>query len=222
MFMPDRASACALLAFRAAHGRHWKAKLLSLWSTGRDVDEADGAYLRHLRNQAGPSWLRQLTPRRWRAIERLAAPGDPVLAAVFLDRAREFHRGAQIGAPIALAPALHLLAISCELGLKAHLLGHGWTDDALARDIRHDLVRALDEARQLGLPAPGRPLADFIKSLGPAYAVHRIDALVAGGYACNIGAVLCETGQLLDAVAARLSPTMPGAATLLTSSSPSA
>ncbi len=39
MFMPDRASACALLAFRAAHGRHWKAKLLSLWSTGRDVDE---------------------------------------------------------------------------------------------------------------------------------------------------------------------------------------
>ena len=29
MFMPDRASACALLAFRAAHGRHWKAKLLS-------------------------------------------------------------------------------------------------------------------------------------------------------------------------------------------------
>ena len=64
MFMPDRASACALLAFRAAHGRHWKAKLLSLWSTGRDVDEADGAYLRHLRNQAGPSWLRQLTPRR--------------------------------------------------------------------------------------------------------------------------------------------------------------
>ena len=50
MFMPDRASACALLAFRAAHGRHWKAKLLSLWSTGRDVDEADGAYLRHLRN----------------------------------------------------------------------------------------------------------------------------------------------------------------------------
>src|SRR3546814_17508190 len=87
MFMPDRASACALLAFRAAHGRHRKAKLLSLWSTGRDVDEADGAYLRHLRNQAGPSWLRQLTPRRWRAIERLAAPGDPVLAAVFLDRA---------------------------------------------------------------------------------------------------------------------------------------
>lgn len=121
MFMPDRASACVLLAFRAAHGRHWKAKLLSLWSTGRDVGEADGACLRHLRNRAGPSWLRQLTPRRWRAIERLAAPGDPVLAAVFLDRARAFHRGAQIGASIALAPTLHLLAISCELGLKAHL-----------------------------------------------------------------------------------------------------
>ncbi|WP_226948576.1 hypothetical protein [Rhizorhabdus wittichii] len=152
----------------------------------------------------------------------MAAPGHPVLAAVFLDRARAFHRGAQIGASIALAPTLHLLAISCELGLKAHLLGHGWADDALVRDLRHDLVRALDEARQLGLPAPGRPLADFIKSLGPAYAVHRIDALVAGGYACDIGAVLCETTQLLDAVAACLSPAMPGAATLPTSSSPSA
>ena len=45
-------------------------------------------------------------------------------------------------------------------------------------------------AATLGItPAPGRPLADFIKSLGPAYAVHRIDALVAGGYACDIGAV---------------------------------
>jgi hypothetical protein len=49
--------------------------------------------------------------------------------------------------------------------------------------------------------------------------VHRIDALVAGGYACDIGAVLCETTQLLDAVAACLSPAMPGAATLPTSSS---
>src|SRR5690606_29905403 len=129
----------------------------------------------------GPSWLYQLTPHCGRAIERLAEPGDPALAAVFLDRARAFHRGAQLGAPVALAPARHLLAIACELGLKAHLLGHGWSADEVARAIRHDLVRALDEARQLGLPAPGRPLADFITSLGPAYAVHRIDALVAEG-----------------------------------------
>ena len=209
MFLPDRATARALLAFRAAHGRCWKAKLLSLWSTGRDVDEADGACLRHLRNQAGPSWLCRLTPRSWRAIERLALPGDPVLAAVFLDRAREFHRGAQLGAPVALAPALHLLAVACELGSKAHLLGHGWSGDEVARAIRHDLVRARDEARQLGLPVPGRLLADFIWRLGPAYAVHRIDALVAGGYACDINAVLCETTQLLDAVAAGLSSGMP-------------
>lgn len=222
MFMPDRATARALLAFRAAHGRCWKAKLLSLWSTGRDVDEADGACLRHLRNLAGPAWLRQLTPRRWHAIERLAAPGDPALAAVFLDRAREFHRGAQLGAPVAPAPALHLLAISCELGLKAQLLGHDWSGDEVARDIRYDLVRALDEARQLGLPGPGRPLADFITSVGPAYAVHRIDALVPAGYACDIDAILRETTQLLDVVAAGLSPAMPGDAILPTASCPSA
>ena len=80
MFMPDRASACALLAFRAAHGRHWKAKLLSLWSTGRDVDEADGAYLRHLRNQAGPSWLRQLTPRRPTGYQETVPPSIHTLA----------------------------------------------------------------------------------------------------------------------------------------------
>ena len=183
------------------------------------MDEADGACLRHARNQAGPSWLCRLTPRHWRAIERLAAAGDPVLAAVFLDRAREFHRGARLGAPVALAPALHLLAISCELGMKAHLLGHGWSDDEVARAIRHDLIRALDEARQLGLPAPGRPLADFIKSLGPAYAVHRIDALVAAGFVCDIDAVLCETTQLLDAVAGGLSPRMPSAASSPTTTS---
>ncbi|MDK4807870.1 MAG: hypothetical protein OC190_15165 [Novosphingobium aromaticivorans] len=118
MFMPDHPTARALLAFRAAHGRRWKAKLLFLWSTGRDVEEANGACLRQLRNQAGPAWLGQLSPRRWRAIERLAEPGDRQTASIFLDRAREFHEGARFGATVALAPALHLLAISCELGLR--------------------------------------------------------------------------------------------------------
>nr|QBM06448.1 hypothetical protein [uncultured bacterium] len=44
MFMPDHPTARALLAFRSAHGRRWKAKLLFLWSTGRDVEEADGGH----------------------------------------------------------------------------------------------------------------------------------------------------------------------------------
>ena len=73
MFMPDHSTARALLAFRAAHGRRWKAKLLFLWSTGRDVEEANGACLRQLRNQGGPAWLGQLSPRRWR-VPRSARP----------------------------------------------------------------------------------------------------------------------------------------------------
>ena len=155
MFMPDHPTARALLAFRAAHGRRWKAKLLFLWSIGRDVEEADGACLRQLRNQAAQAWLRRLSPRRWRAIERLAEPGDWQTASIFLDRAREFHEGARFGATVALAPALHLLAICCELGLKAYLMSRGWSHEEVARDIRHDLIAAFDEARRLGLPSPG-------------------------------------------------------------------
>lgn len=205
MFMPDHPTARALLAFRAAHGRRWKAKLLFLWSTGRDVEEANGACLRQLRNQGGPAWLGQLSPRRWRAIERLAEPGDRKTASIFLDRAREFHEGARFGATVALAPALHLLAISCELGLKAYLMSRGWSHEEVARDIRHNLLAAFDEARRLGLPSPGRILVDLLTSFGPAYAAHRIDALVADGYVCDFAAVLRATGSLLDAVAAGLS-----------------
>ena len=209
MFMPDHPTARALLAFRAAHGRRWKAKLLFLWSTGRDVEEANGACLRQLRNQGGPAWLGQLSPRRWRAIERLAEPGDRQTASIFLDRAREFHEGARFGATVALAPALHLLAISCELGLKAYLMSRGWSHDEVARDIRHDLIAAFDEARRLGLPSPSRILVDLLTSLGPAYAAHRIAALVADGYVFDFAAVLRATGSLLDAVAAGLSLPMP-------------
>ena len=72
----------------------------------------------------------------------------------------------------------------------------------------HHLV-AFDEARRLGLPTPGRILVDLLTSLGPAYAAHRIDALVADGYVCDFAAVLPATGSLLDAVAAGLSLPMP-------------
>ena len=139
MFMPDHPTARALLAFRAAHGRRWKAKLLFLWSTGRDVEEADGACPRQRRNQAGPAWLNQLSPYRWRAIGRLAEPGDRQTASIFLDRAREFHEGARLGAAVALAPALHLLAIfragARSLSYEPGLVERGGG----ARDVRHDL-----------------------------------------------------------------------------------
>ena len=209
MFMPDHPTARALLAFRAAHGHRWKTKLLFLWSNGRDVEEADGACLRQLRNQAGPAWLRRLSSHRWRAIKRLAELGDRQAASIFLDRAREFHEGARFGATVASAPALHLLAISCELGLKAYLMSRGWSHEEVASDIGHDLLTAFEEARQLGLPSRSRILVDVLTSLGPAYAAHRVDALVADGYVCDFAAALRATGSLLDAVAAGLSLPMP-------------
>ncbi len=207
MFMPDRLKVRALLAFRAAHGRCWKAKLLFLWSTGREVEEADGDCPRQRRNQAGPAWLNQLSPYRWRAIGRLAEPGDRQTALRFLDRAREFHEGARLGAAVALAPALHLLAISSELGLEAYLMSRGWSNPPPAPPppppppgraprgggrarCSSRLIAACDEARRLGLPSPGRILVDLLTSLGPAYAAHRIDALVVDGYVCDFAATL--------------------------------
>ena len=190
MFMPDRLKVRALLAFRAAHGRCWKAKLLFLWSTGREVEEADGDCPRQRRNQAGPAWLNQLSPYRWRAIGRLAEPGDRQTALRFLDRAREFHEGARLGAAVALAPALHLLAISSELGLEAYLMSRGWSNGGGRARCSSRLIAACDEARRLGLPSPGRILVDLLTSLGPAYAAHRIDALVVDGYVCDFAATL--------------------------------
>ena len=189
MFMPDRFTVRALLAFRAAHGRCWKAKLLFLWSTGRDVEEADGACPRQRRNQAGPAWLNQLSPYRWRAIGRLAEPGDRQTASIFLDRAREFHEGARLGAAVALAPALHLLAIF-RAGARSLSYEPGLVERGARARRSSRLIAACDEARRLGLPSPGRILVDLLTSLGPAYAAHRIDALVVDGYVCDFAATL--------------------------------
>lgn len=209
MFLPDRATARALLAFRNVHGRRWKAKLLMLWSTGRDVEQPDGAALRALRNQGGPAWLCRLTTPRWRAIARLAAAGDPALAGVFLRRAQDFHRSARLGMGIAHGPAVHFLAIACELGLKAFLLAHGWSDDESRKEIRHDLGRALKEARQLGLAVPGHALDDVVMILGRAYASHRIDALVARGLSFDLDAALDSVAALLDVVSITIAPDVP-------------
>lgn len=210
MFLPDRAMARALLAFRTVHGRRWKAKLLLLWSTGRDVEQPDGAVLRALRNQGGPAWLCRLTTPRWRTIARLAAPGDPALAALSLTRAQDFHQSARLGMWIAQGPALHLLAIACELGLKAFLLAHGWSDDECRKEIRHDLGRALKEARQLGLAVPRHALDDIVMILGPAYASHRIDALVARGLSFDLDAALDSVAALLNAVSIAIGTDVPG------------
>ena len=47
----------ALHRFSEHHGRQWKAKLKSLWASGKDDTQPDGALLRQIRNDLGPKWL---------------------------------------------------------------------------------------------------------------------------------------------------------------------
>lgn len=54
---PNFAQVEALLAFKAKHRRLWKEKLNTAWCTGKDCAEPNGALLRQVRNEFGPSWL---------------------------------------------------------------------------------------------------------------------------------------------------------------------
>lgn len=47
----------ALRRFSEKHGYQWKAKLKSLWASGKDDTQPDGALLRQIRNDLGPKWL---------------------------------------------------------------------------------------------------------------------------------------------------------------------
>lgn len=62
---PTDEQLCVLEAFRAAHGRHWKARLRDLWLTGRDAARPGGALLRQIRNTFGPRWLQEYQPGAW-------------------------------------------------------------------------------------------------------------------------------------------------------------
>lgn len=54
---PTPEQLAAVQAFRAKHGRTWRADLLAAWLNGRDASEPDGHLLRQVRNQLGPRWL---------------------------------------------------------------------------------------------------------------------------------------------------------------------
>lgn len=208
MFMPDRFTVRALLAFRAAHGRCWKAKLLFLWSTGRDVEEADGACPRQRRNQAGPAWLNQLSPYRWRAIGRLAEPGDRQTASIFLDRAREFHEGARLGAAVALAPALHLLAIF-RAGARSLSYEPGLVERGGARAMFVTTYRRLRRSAATWPPVPGPYSRRFAHE--PRSRLCRTSYRRAGGgWLClRFRGHAARDGSRLDAVAAGLSLPTP-------------
>lgn len=209
MFLPDRAGARALIDFRNRHGRYWKAALLALWFSGRDADHPDGSALRRLRNQSGPAWLAALDGSRLSILERLAADGDPGLARAFLRTAEEFLRGARCGESVHAALALHHAAIACELGLKAYLLTRGWTDEENRACFGHRLDRLLVEARRLGLPRQDRSFECFVVQVGPAYACHDIDALVASGMAIDPAAAHASVRTLLGQVKGSVTSMVP-------------
>ena len=210
MFLPDRAGARALIDFRNRHGRYWKAALRALWSSGRDADHPDGSALRQLRNRGGPAWLAGLDASGMSILERLAMDGDPGLARAFLRTAEEFLRGAQGGESVHPGLALHHAAIACELGLKAYLLAHGWTDEENRTCFGHRLDRLLVEVRRLGFPRPDRSFERFVVEVGPAYACHDIDALVASGMAIDPAVAHISVGTILKQVKASIIAMVPG------------
>lgn len=55
---PDQAR--AVLKFAKAEGRYWKTYLQNAWISGRDERMQDGGYLRQVRNDFGPSWLKRV------------------------------------------------------------------------------------------------------------------------------------------------------------------
>lgn len=59
--LPTAEQARALLDFAARNGRSWRMKLNDAWATGRDAEWPDGALLRQVRNNLGPSWLMRVT-----------------------------------------------------------------------------------------------------------------------------------------------------------------
>lgn len=50
----------ALVDFRRQYGNNWKYKLLGMWANGHDERLNNGALLRRIRNNFGPSWLSNL------------------------------------------------------------------------------------------------------------------------------------------------------------------
>lgn len=53
----------ALDRFAAENGHRWKSTLGTLWMTGRDAEQPNGATLRRIRNNYGPSRLKDYRPR---------------------------------------------------------------------------------------------------------------------------------------------------------------
>lgn len=55
------AQAIRLIEYARANGPCWKSSLTNAWATGKDERCRDGALLRQIRNNHGPTWLARLT-----------------------------------------------------------------------------------------------------------------------------------------------------------------
>lgn len=85
---------------------------------------------------------------------------------------------------------LQSLGNAIELSLKSILQTHGWSDDRCRREIRHDLVKALAAAEDLGFRPSDPALAPFIALLSPFHRSHCMAVLAA----CTSQAAFYEHG----------------------------
>lgn len=104
-------------------------------------------------------------PRKWRS-----CPPEQSLAVALVRNARTFHAMAWTAPARSGARSAYASAIAIELGLKAHLLHRGFSDDWNRIHLRHDLKKALRCARLAGLRDLPVGLAELAAILGPLYA----------------------------------------------------
>jgi hypothetical protein len=114
---------------------------------------------------------------------------DAHLAGTFIENAAGFLKGAShpsLGVPN--DGQLQAASIALELSTKAAILHAGGSDDRNRRELRHDLVRAIDAAEAIGFtssPAARR----FAALLTPYYSTHRL---------AELDMPAAEFGALLD------------------------
>jgi|GEM_PF-6539178 len=98
--------------------------------------------------------------------------GEQALARLFLDTARGFLDSAERdpAGEVGLASCCYAL----ELVLKSYLLTRGFSDAWNAEHVRHDLAKAYALATHHGLPDDDARIAEFIRSVNPAFGLHAL------------------------------------------------
>ena len=116
------------------------------------------------------------------------------LAGTFIENAAGFMHGAALAPSDFTEQRLHSASIAFELSTKSAILHAGGTDEQNRRELRHDLVRAIDAADAIGFEAS--PAARrFAARLSPYYSTHTLAALAID---------TAEAGELVQAAEAHL------------------